>query len=163
MYNSSPPLKAGGATLGGSGWDERLHVGFSHCIRDPGGKMDFLLGSFPGHFSFFLFLKTWFIKKNVFNFWLFWVFIAARWLSLVMVNKLLIAVASRYRAWSLGCLGSIVMAYRLSCPMACGLFPDPGIEPVFPALAGGFLTTEPPGKALAIFPILFMPPCKSWW
>ena len=45
--------------------------------------------------------------------------------------------------------------------MACGLFPDPGIEPVFPALAGGFLTTEPPGKALAIFPILLMPPCKS--
>ena len=24
--------------------------------------------------------------------------------------------------------------------------PGPGIEPVFPALAGGFLTTEPPGK-----------------
>ena len=25
---------------------------------------------------------------------------------------------------------------------------DPGIEPVFPALAGGFFTTEPPGKPL---------------
>ena len=24
--------------------------------------------------------------------------------------------------------------------------PGPGIEPVFPALAGGFLTTAPPGK-----------------
>ena len=24
--------------------------------------------------------------------------------------------------------------------------PDPGIEPAPPALAGGFLTTEPPGK-----------------
>ena len=24
--------------------------------------------------------------------------------------------------------------------------PDPGIEPVSPALAGGFFTTEPPGK-----------------
>ena len=24
--------------------------------------------------------------------------------------------------------------------------PGPGIEPVSPALAGGFLTTEPPGK-----------------
>ena len=27
-----------------------------------------------------------------------------------------------------------------------GYFPDPGIEPVFPALAGGFFTTEPSGK-----------------
>ena len=26
--------------------------------------------------------------------------------------------------------------------------PDPGIEPVSPALAGGFFTTEPPGKPL---------------
>ena len=27
-----------------------------------------------------------------------------------------------------------------------GALPDPGTEPVSPALAGGFLTTEPPGK-----------------
>ena len=27
-----------------------------------------------------------------------------------------------------------------------GDLPNPGIEPVFPALAGGFFTTEPPGK-----------------
>ena len=27
-----------------------------------------------------------------------------------------------------------------------GDLPDPGIEPVCPALAGGFFTTEPPGK-----------------
>ena len=26
--------------------------------------------------------------------------------------------------------------------------PGPGLEPVSPALAGGFLTTEPPGKPL---------------
>ena len=26
--------------------------------------------------------------------------------------------------------------------------PDPGIEPMSPALEGGFFTTEPPGKAL---------------
>ena len=29
-----------------------------------------------------------------------------------------------------------------------GDLPDPGIEPVSPALAGGFFTTEPPGKPL---------------
>ena len=27
-----------------------------------------------------------------------------------------------------------------------GDLPDPGIEPATPALAGGFFTTEPPGK-----------------
>ena len=27
-----------------------------------------------------------------------------------------------------------------------GNLPDPGIEPMSPALAGGFFTTEPPGK-----------------
>ena len=32
--------------------------------------------------------------------------------------------------------------------MACGmLFPRPGIEPMSPALAGGFLTTGLPGKS----------------
>ena len=30
-----------------------------------------------------------------------------------------------------------------------GDLPDPGIEPKSPALAGGFFTTEPPGKAQA--------------
>ena len=30
-----------------------------------------------------------------------------------------------------------------------GDFPDPGMEPTSPALAGGFFTTEPPGKPLS--------------
>ena len=29
-----------------------------------------------------------------------------------------------------------------------GDLPNPGIEPMYPALAGGFFTTEPPGKPL---------------
>ena len=36
-----------------------------------------------------------------------------------------------------------------------GDLPDPGIDPVSPALAGGFFTTEPPGKLphrLNVFP-----------
>ena len=38
---------------------------------------------------------------------------------------------------------------RLSCPAVCGiLVPGPGIEPVSPALVGGFLTTGSPGKSL---------------
>ena len=32
-------------------------------------------------------------------------------------------------------------------------FPGPGIEPVFPALAGGFSTTAPPGKPLLSGPL----------
>ena len=38
---------------------------------------------------------------------------------------------------------------QASCPKVCGILVLwPGIEPVFPALAGGFLTTGPPGKFL---------------
>ena len=37
------------------------------------------------------------------------------------------------------------MAYGLSCMWD---FPGPGLEPMSPALAGGFLTTAPPGKSL---------------
>ena len=40
------------------------------------------------------------------------------------------------------------MAPRLSCSVACGIFPGSGLEPVSPALAGRFLTTAPPGKSL---------------
>ena len=44
---------------------------------------------------------------------------------------------------------SIAVSFRLSCPVACGiLVPHPGIEPACPALEGGFLTIEPPGKSL---------------
>ena len=32
-----------------------------------------------------------------------------------------------------------------------GDFPHPGIEPMSPALAGGFFTTEPPGKPRCVF------------
>ena len=44
--------------------------------------------------------------------------------------------------------GSVVVAHRLSCSAACGIFPGPGLEPMSPALAGGFLTTAPPGKPM---------------
>ena len=47
--------------------------------------------------------------------------------------------------------GSVVVANWLSCSAASGIFLDKRIEPEFPALAGGFFTTEPPGKPLCIF------------
>ena len=50
---------------------------------------------------------------------------------------------------------SRALVHRLNCCGAeawllCGLWDlfGPGIEPVSPALAGGFITTEPPGKPL---------------
>ena len=36
--------------------------------------------------------------------------------------------------------------------------PDPGIEPVFPAVAGGFFTTEPSGKPC----LIVKPPWNSY-
>ena len=57
-------------------------------------------------------------------------------------------------AWALGVCASVVVARRFS---SCGTqaellrgmwdLPRPGIEPMFPALAGGFLTAAPPGKS----------------
>ena len=45
--------------------------------------------------------------------------------------------------------GSVAVIQGLSCTVACGiLVPGPGIEPVSPAFAGGFLTTGSSGKSL---------------
>ena len=43
---------------------------------------------------------------------------------------------------------SVAVAHGLSCPHSMWDLPRPGIKPVSPALAGGFLTTGPPGKSL---------------
>ena len=58
------------------------------------------------------------------------------------------------RAWALGMWASVVVALRLnSCGTQAQLLrgmwdlPGPGLKPVSPALAGGFLTTAPPGKS----------------
>ena len=82
------------------------------------------------------------------------VIITAHRLSLVAENgvhsvaemcELLVAVASLVAKPGLYSAGSVVMMHGLSCPAARGiLVPQPGIEPMSPALAGGFLTTRPP-------------------
>ena len=82
------------------------------------------------------------------------------------------------RAQALGARASVVVAHGLS---SCGLqvlehsscvtqaqwlrgmwdLPGPGLEPMSPALAGGFLTTVPPGKPSIIgyYKILSIVPC----
>ena len=132
------------------------------------------------------------IKKIFFSFWLCWVFVAVRGLSLVVVASLV--AEHRLQAHGLQQLqhtGSVVAAHRpqsaqVSVVVARGLnscgsqalehrlgscgtqaqllrsmwdLPGSGIEPVSPALAGGFLTTAPPGKShilLLIFNFCFI-------
>ena len=87
-------------------------------------------------------------------------------LSVVVMHWLLMAMASRCRAQAVGTRALVVAADGLS---SCGLWAlehtlgscgtgawllcsmwdltQPGIEPVSPALAGGFLSTVPPGKS----------------
>ena len=45
-------------------------------------------------------------------------------------------------------VGSVAVAHRPSCSAARGTLLDWGIQPVFPALAGIFFTTEPPGTPI---------------
>ena len=77
-----------------------------------------------------------FLKKYFFIicFWLCWV-------SVTACNSELQYMVF-FSSW--GARDSVVVAHGLSCPTACGiLVSQPGIEPTFPALAGGFLTPGP--------------------
>ena len=65
------------------------------------------------------------------------------------------ARASVVVAHGLSSCGSWALEHSLSscgarAQLLCGMWdlPGPGLEPVSPALAGGFLTTVPPGKSL---------------
>ena len=58
-----------------------------------------------------------------------------RRLLFVVEYRLLVAVAS------------VVAVHGFSCSGPCAGFPDRDIEPMSPALAGGFLSTVPPGKS----------------
>ena len=100
-------------------------------------------------------------------FWLHWVFVAVHGLSLVAASGgyvLLWCVRFSLRGFSccgaraLGAQASVVVARGLS---SCGAWalslrgmwdlPGPGIEPMSPALTGGFLTIVPPGKSLITY------------
>ena len=113
-------------------------------------------------------------------FWLCWVFIAAHrlylWLQRAGVTLCCGVRASHCSgfsccgAWALGARASVVVAHGLSscgsraleCRLSsCGTrasllcsmwdLPGPGLDPVSPSLAGGFLTTALPGKPLVFF------------
>ena len=107
-----------------------------------------------------------FLKKIIYlfiYFWLCWVFVSVRGLSLVAAS------GGHSSSWCAGLSLSrpLVAEHRLqtrrlsSCgsqaQLLCGLWdlPRPGLEPVSPALAGRFPTTAPPGKPLSV---VFRPP-----
>ena len=98
-----------------------------------------------------------FVFFNLFiYFWLCWVFVSERGLFLVVASggHSSLRCAGLSLSWPLLLrstrsrrAGSVVVAHGPSCSAACGIFPDQGSrEPVFPALAGRFSTTAPPGK-----------------
>ena len=64
--------------------------------------------------------------------------------------------------WAVACQASLSRAfprqeYWSGLPFPSpGDLPDPGMEPSPPALAGGFFTTEPPGKPLVFIVPYFL-------
>ena len=92
------------------------------CLSDPRMYLS-------GFFGFFV-VRFWFW------FWLHQVFAAAHRLSPVALSRSYSSCGgqtSRYGGFSycraLRCLGSVVKVHRLSCPVACEIFPDQGQNP----------------------------------
>ena len=98
-----------------------------------------------------------FLKINLFiYFWLHWVFVAARGPPLVAASRATPWCGarashcggwSRCRAWALDCRLSSC-GERAQLLRGMWDLPGAGLKPMSPALAGGFLTTAPPGKSL---------------
>ena len=102
----------------------------------------------------FLFLFKIYLFIHIY-FWLCWVFVSVRGLSLVVASgghsssrcgDLSLSWPLLLRGTGSRCAGSVAVAQGPSCSAACGDLPRPGPEPVSPALAGRFSTTAPPGK-----------------
>ena len=145
-------------------WKKKMNKERTESIRNRYQQVTYIItescGKFMSHFLKFVYL---FIYLFIY-FQLCWVFIATHGLTLVVANRATLCCSARAsrcsgfsycRAWALGTRASVVAACRLS---SCGTraqlrhgmwdLPGPGIEPVSPALAGGLLTTAPPGKSL---------------
>ena len=116
-----------------------------------------------GCHPFFFFLNYLFIY-----FWLCWVFVSVRGLSLVAAS----GGHSSSRCAGLSLSRPLVAEHRLqmrrlsSCGSRAQLLrgmwdlPRPGLEPMSPALAGRLSTTAPPGKPQVL---VLMLKCESYW
>ena len=65
----------------------------------------------------------------------------------------LASLVTEHRLWA---QASVVVGHGLSCSSACGILPDQGSNPSS-ELAGGFLTTGPPGKSWVSFLMALIP------
>ena len=85
-------------------------------------------------------------------FWLCLILVAARGLSLVAASRVCSLVAVRWcrllQSTGSRCMDSVVATHG-QLPHGMWDFSRPGIEQLSPALAGGLLTTGPPGKPLS--------------
>ena len=103
---------------------------FLHFFLGPSEVLLIFSGALA-HTFFFFFLKNLFI-----NFWLCWVFVAVHGFSLLTVHgcyslvlcSLLIGVAPLVLEHRLQSEGSEAVVHGLSCPMACGIFLDQGLN-----------------------------------
>ena len=102
----------------------KTHFGYGPVLRRKGSRVIVYIF---GH----LFLSCVYLLQPH------WAFLAVRRLSLL---------AARGGLLSLRSSGSVV-AMQTWLPSGMGDFPRPGIKPVSPALAGGFLTTGAPRKS----------------
>ena len=101
-------------------------------------------------------LPFFFFKILFIFFWLLWVFVAAGRLSLIVVSggysccsawASLVAEHGQCR----GLAGSVVVAHRLSCPAACEVFLQQGLNPCPLHWQVAFLTTGPQGSPVFAF------------
>ena len=120
--------------------------------------------------SFFFFLINLFIYLFIY-FWLCWVFVSVRGLSLVAASGgqsssrcagLSLSQPLLLRGTGSGHAGSVVVAHGPSCSAACGIFPDQGSNPCplhwqadsqplcHQGSLGAVLTTGPPRKSLLV-------------
>ena len=130
----------------------------------------------PSAILFFFFLINLFIL--LIYFWLRWVFLAACALSLVVASGgysslrcagfslqwLLLLQSTGSRCAGFSSCGTRALERRLSSCGARALLlrgmweiPGPGLEPLSPALAGGFLTTVPPEKPPSAILVCLIP------
>ena len=76
------------------------------------------------------------------------------WLHQIIVNSMWDLLWIR-RDLSLQCVGSLIVVCELICRASCEIsVPPTGMEPMSPALQGGFLTILPPGKSPSHFNVV---------
>jgi len=143
----------GMTTWGSLGGEHNTHKGLEkEKMRPRGGWVCSTQGSGEPQilsFFFFFFLA---VLGFVAVPWLFLVASSGGY-SPVVVLRLLISVASHCGAWTLE-RGLNSRSARASLPRGVWNLPGPGTEPMFPALASGFLSTGPPTEDRPQFPLL---------